>query len=449
MGHVVGFLLGYLIEGLAVWLYASAFSPKRSLYTRILLLSVSYLVLAIIGPLDLKGLNGFLYLSATFLFLFLCYRIKWFGALFHALILTAVMAMYELMVYSIMDRVAPHFYMQVESFYYSFLYIIFSKFPFLLTTFLFAVVARAVKTKEKSAKGAFFYMVVPFASVFTMVLFIAFLEKYELSEQMKRMICVSSVLLLVANVIMFVAYLYTQKKFEDYLEISLTLQREHLRSEYYDMLRKQDENQKILLHDIRKHLNTIEMLNAAKENEKIDAYIKEMYTYPEFKPSLVSSDNDLLNAVLAKYRRECENLGIRFGVDVRSHCIDFLSENEITTLFANLLDNARQAAEHTKDAFIDLYVYHKEDTPYLVLRLQNSCKENPFESDGKTLKKKKEEGLHGIGLKSIRRIIDKYDGNMEMHYDKEKKYFQTTLMMKQPKTDETQENQDKQNKKGV
>ena len=153
MAHFLGFLAGYCIEGLAIWLYSSVFTPRKRFFERIILLSVSYLSLALLSPLDLKWMNAVLYLSANFLFLYLCFRLKWYGALFHSILLTSVMAMYELMVYSIMDRFAPHFYQQTENFYLSFIYLISSKFPFLLTAFVFALAAGKIKAGEKSEKG--------------------------------------------------------------------------------------------------------------------------------------------------------------------------------------------------------------------------------------------------------------------------------------------------------
>lgn len=430
MAHFLGFLAGYCIEGLAIWLYSSVFTPRKRFFERIILLSVSYLSLALLSPLDLKWMNAVLYLSANFLFLYLCFRLKWYGALFHSILLTSVMAMYELMVYSIMDRFAPHFYQQTENFYLSFIYLISSKFPFLLTAFVFALAAGKIKAGEKSEKGALFYIAVPFSSAFAMVLFIGILENYVLSDRMKQMICLAAIILLVANIVMFVAYLYSQRKNEEYLQTRLHLLREQKRSEYYKMIQEQNDNQRILLHDLKNHLSTLEMYVTAGDNEKAHEYIREMFHFDGFKPSLVSSDNDLLNAILAGYRRECENWGIRIDADIRSHSVDFLSENDLTTLFGNILDNAMEAAKGVKDGYIDLYVYREDDTPFLVVRAINSCECNPFESDGKTLRKtSKGEGLHGYGLKSIRQILEKYNGSMEMHYDGDNNCFQLTLLL--------------------
>mgnify|MGYP000810051987 CR=1 FL=1 len=51
------------------------------------------------------------------------------------------------------------------------------------------------------------------------------------------------------------------------------MQKESDTAAYYEMLLSQHESQRILIHDMKKHLQSIEILNSAKEHEKIDAYI--------------------------------------------------------------------------------------------------------------------------------------------------------------------------------
>ena len=58
--------------------------------------------------------------------------------------------------------------------------------------------------------------------------------------------------------------------------MQLQLQKEHDSAEYYKMLIAQNENQRILIHDMKKHLQSIALLNEDNENEKIRAYIDQL-----------------------------------------------------------------------------------------------------------------------------------------------------------------------------
>lgn len=57
-----------------------------------------------------------------------------------------------------------------------------------------------------------------------------------------------------------------------FTEMQLLLQKEADLAEYYQMLLSQNENQTILIHDIKKHLHSIAVLNENKEYDKTDAY---------------------------------------------------------------------------------------------------------------------------------------------------------------------------------
>lgn len=68
------------------------------------------LILFAISIFDYKWLNALLYLLFSFLFLITMHQLKWHLALFHAAVLTAVMSMCELPVYSIIRHFAPNFF---------------------------------------------------------------------------------------------------------------------------------------------------------------------------------------------------------------------------------------------------------------------------------------------------------------------------------------------------
>ena len=67
------------------------------------------------------------------------------------------------------------------------------------------------------------------------------------------MICAGMGLLLI-NILLFTAYQHTQQINEKYRELQLIQQKEKADEEYYTALQEQYENQRILIHDIRHHL---------------------------------------------------------------------------------------------------------------------------------------------------------------------------------------------------
>ena len=113
----------------------------------------------------------------------------------------------------------------------------------------------------------------------------------------------------------------------------------------------QDEKQKVLIHDIKKHLNAIASLNEQHDSEKIAAYLTHVLGSSELKHSVRVCDNDLLNALLCRYQKICLTQNIALHIDIRSKCIDFVTYDDLSVLFGNLMDNAVESAEKTVNPF--------------------------------------------------------------------------------------------------
>ena len=140
----------------------------------------------------------------------------------------------------------------------------------------------------------------------------------------------------------------------------------------------------------------------------------------------------MLNTILAKYGHQCLHKHIAFHADIRSGIIDFITDTDITSLFCNLLDNSIEAAEHSPDSFIEISVCKREKTPFIVISIINSSRKNPFdEQNGKLATTKSNKHEHGFGIKSIRKIVAKYQGDMQMYYNQESLTFHTVITLKQ------------------
>ena len=131
--------------------------------------------------------------------------------------------------------------------------------------------------------------------------------------------------------------------------MQLLLQKESDFTEYYKMLLSQNANQAILIHDIKKHLQSIASLNEQNAPDKVSAYIHQLLLSSDLKETARICDNELLNAIMARYKRQCNNMGIAFTADIRSGVLNYMSDSDLTSLFCNLLDNATEAAGKVPD----------------------------------------------------------------------------------------------------
>ncbi len=132
-------------------------------------------------------------------------------------------------------------------------------------------------------------------------------------------------------------------------------------------------------------------------------------------------------------QKQCLSLHISFLTDIRSGTVDFMADNDITSLFCNLLDNAVEACRGIPEALIEMTVQKKENTPFVVITMVNSCRSDPFSrsSRGGLIPTSKSDGQrHGFGLKSIRKTVGKYHGDMQMYYHNETATFHSIITLK-------------------
>jgi len=337
------------------------------------------------------------------------------------------------MVYYIIRYFSPHFFERGENFHFLALFAIFSKLMFFTVIFiLLHFLKERQNHDEQPDKSAFLLALIPITSVFVMITFTKISDSCDLSPVLNWMLTLSAVFLLTINLLIFGIEQYNRKKSLEFMEMQLLLQKESDSAQYYEMLLSQHENQSILIHDIKKHLQSINMLNDKKEHDKINLYIHELMRSSDLKEVSQLCDHEMLNAILTRYGRSCLDKHIAFHVDIRSGIINFIADADITSLFCNLLDNSIEAAEHIPDSFIEVSAYRREKTPFVVITIVNSSRKNPFDAQsGKLHTTKFNKGKHGFGIKSIRKIIVKYHGDIQMYYNNNTLTFHTIITLKQ------------------
>ena len=91
----------------------------------------------------------------------------------------------------------------------------------------------------------------------------------------------------------------------------------------------------------------------------------------------------------------------------------------------NLLDNAIDASMQTEDKKLKITI--KLDKGILFLNICNSCQMIADEKKNFWETTKEDKANHGIGLKNVRRIVEKYHGDITFFY--ENNIIQTDVMM--------------------
>lgn len=437
MNNSLLYFFSFVVEAFILWQYASTlFYPKHSPKIRIFVLSSFYLFLFLISLFELKILNLLLYFVFNFIFLFTQYKSKSYLAIFHSAIIGAVMAICELSTYNIIQWFTPHFFAKVNDFHHMAVFVMFSKIGlFSIIYILMYVLKKRQKYDQQNDRSVFLLLFIPLTTMYITYAFIAIGDAYNLSPFLNWLITFGAIFLLATSLLIFGINQYNQRKHREFMEMQLLVQKESDLAEYYNMLQTQYENQRILIHDIKRHLQSIDLLNQQKEHGKITAYIHQLLLSSDLKEASRLCEHELLNSILCRYMYQCSDKHISFYTDIRSGTTNFIADNDLTSLFCNLLDNALEAAIHLPDSFIELTTRKRENTPFIIITLINSCRKNPFSNQsGLLMTNKADKHKHGFGMKSVRKTVKKYKGDIQTYYNDTTLTFHTIITLKAKET---------------
>ena len=414
----------FVAEALITWLYCEyLLSRKRQRLHLICTFAAGYIALFACSFLSNTTLNAVSFCAVNFILIRYNYRCNVKMALLHTAFLYFIMVGAELIIDLIIGLFGYSFAAYTYDFHIMLVFAVLSKLLYLLFSIIGSRIFAPQKGADREPRLMLMFCVLPLLSSFVAVTTVYFGLKDGMTGNSGLMTIITVVTLLIANLIFLFLFNYLQSANEEKLQLQLSLQKEQADAAYYDALQKQLENQRILMHDIKNHLGTIDALAKQSASSEIENYISGLETtFKPFKQAKLCSD-PILNLLLIRFRDECSRRGVQFHCDVRESAAAFSDAPSITALYGNLLSNALEAAEASAAKQIELSVT-KNEAQSVVVSVVNSCDAAPISDGcGGYFTKKSGRIPHGIGLRSISRVVAKYHGVAAMYYDAENKQF--------------------------
>lgn len=237
-------------------------------------------------------------------------------------------------------------------------------------------------------------------------------------------------LLYFSNAAIFIILERYTEAMEQIKETQLSGLKKDMEKTHYESIDKANQIYREHLHDMHQYFNQFRNLAVRGEVQRIIDIVEEVEGKLKAEESdIIYSEDTVINVLLAEYSGRAKEKGIDMTVFVEDglylgHILDGDKISMFGNLFANALEAAEQCREQERRISVDIYM---GNTYFLVIQIENTYIDKIHQEGGHFLSTKKDKENHGLGIKIVEDLAEKYGGTLELRPEEER--FVATLMI--------------------
>ena len=278
---------------------------------------------------------------------------------------------------------------------------------------LFVVVlekTRAIKKKEFQIRSSLWSWLIS-VPVISIVIILLMLNSTGLGE---RNIEIEIAGILVINLAIFYLYGAVQDYYRQKIEKEEFFNRMEIYANQLDIMKNSYQKIKELRHDMRHHLGELKYLANTNEKKQLLAYIEDMERHMINTEEYVSSGNKeidgTLNYLLQTAKKKLKEVDVSVSIPENLEIHNYL----FNVILGNLLENAIAAAVKTERKYLKIHIKLKQNVIYIAV--ENSYNGEVKIKDNKIMTSKKDKKSHGIGLESVKRMVEEMNGMLDIQW---------------------------------
>lgn len=293
----------------------------------------------------------------------------------------------------------------------------------ILGLFFWIFLLLALKYKKKIIQEYFFnvggkaiFLIILAIGFFSLILaFVQGMFMDELNLAMKKFIMVASVFV-TFFLLLICGYLVYSIVSKMHLEEINSLNERCLfyQKEYYGEMLRRNEELSAFKHDIDKHFKAIQMLVSENKYEELNKYMTQFGTFTGAE-ALYKTGNLMADYIInGKIKEISTNQEVKVNVLGKFPIDCKVSDFDLCVILTNALDNVKEAVEVVKEKpKIEINIRNTKGKIYLLIsNTSNPRKTKNLETTKLDIRE------HGYGIKNIKKVIEKYNGLMDIEYTK-------------------------------
>lgn len=195
-------------------------------------------------------------------------------------------------------------------------------------------------------------------------------------------------------------------------------------AEKYQSISENFDRQKKRTHEYKNQIECIESLLEKKQYSKLEEYVKGICGKLDKELDAIDTNNVIVNAILNTKYQEADENGIVFVLRVNDLSELRIADEDIVTILSNLLNNALEACRKCDSSRRILKLKFVNEDGMIKIGVRNTFN-NPILYENGEIKSTKmlQTEDHGVGIKNIIEVIEKYDGSYVIKDDNQEFYF--------------------------
>lgn len=289
----------------------------------------------------------------------------------------------------------------------------------LLTYFIELIYETILKRREQYEIGKTYLLTVLAVPIGSIIIGILTMYNYDYES------IVVAALLIIFNILVFYLYDKLQKNIEESYEQKMLKQSINAKNIEIGLMKSSLDSIECLKHDMKNHLITLRKYADDHNYNKLIAYLNSISETVSVHSIIIETGNANVDSIINYKFQEMSDKGININYSISIPEELNILDYDINIVIGNLLNNAIEALNKTdeKEFFIKIYF----DKNILFIHMENSFNGNVRKEKGEILTTKQDKQNHGLGLKSIKRVLEKYDGDIIIDYNEE--VFITDVML--------------------
>lgn len=291
---------------------------------------------------------------------------------------------------------------------------------FYLTRFM---IKRTKKDSTYSLKWNewFVLLIIPIISIFTMSFVSLIIINIE--DQLSPMQHIFSILsilgILMTNSLVYVLYVNMQKDHAKQLEYSILQQAFKSQEKSVEETKILYQSVRSIRHDLKQHFQVaLTMLHSGKINEAVDYMEKYNDTVLDGISNKVFCDNDVVNYIINSKSKICSDRHIKIYIYIANEIPEF-SDLDLCVLLGNALDNAIEGV--SGEGNNEIYLELRNVDNFFMISVKNTIINSVLEDNPNLISTKNEKEVHGLGILSMKEVVQKYNGSIEF-YESDNKF---------------------------